>query len=252
MRAMVERGRFRQAGAMPPRTHPDRVAVLAPMVSELRPVVRAFSLQRGQVGGVKLHTGTLGDVEIVAMKIGMGTRSAAAATERLLDATTVDHVLVVGIAGGVAAHANVGDMVFPSLVVDHATGSEYVPAGLGSGDASGTLLTTDEFIAEPDALGELANRGVVALDMETAAVAAVCERRECEWSVVRSLSDRPGEVPPDVMDMAGADGSPNFGRAVRFVVTQPWRVPGLVRLARNSQRAANRAATAAVAACTRP
>lgn len=222
------------------------------MVSELRPVVRGFSLQRGQLGGVNVHTGTLGDVEIVAMKIGMGTRSAAAATERLLDATTVDHVLVVGIAGGVVPGVEIGDMIFPSRVVDHASGAEYLPSGLAPGEASGTLLTSDELIVDSHALGTLVDQGVVGLDMETAAVAAVCERRECEWSVVRSVSDRPGEVPAGVLDMAGADGSPNLGRAVRFMVIQPWRVPGLVRLARNSQRAANQAAASAVTACTRP
>ena len=237
---------------MTARRHPDRVAVLAPMVSELRPVVKAFSLHRAEVGGRAAHTGALGDVEIVAVKIGMGTRAAAAATERLLDAITVDHVLVVGIAGGVLPGVEIGDMIFPSRVVDHASGAEYVPAGLAPGEASGTLLTSDEFFVQPDELDRLASRGVVGLDMETAAVAAVCERREVEWSVVRSVSDRPGEVPVGVLDLAGEDGTPNLGRAMRFMVTRPWKVPGLVRLAQNSQRAANRAAASAVAACTRP
>jgi adenosylhomocysteine nucleosidase len=233
-------------------THPDRVAVLAPMISELRPVVKAFSLQRRDIGELPAHTGTLGDVEIVAVKIGMGTAAAAAATERLLDATTVDHVLVVGIAGGVLPGVEIGDMIFPSRVVDHATGAEYVPAGLAPGEASGTLLTSDEFFVDPVELDQLAGRGVVGLDMETAAVAAVCERREVEWSVVRSVSDRPGEVPAGVVDLAGADGTPNLGKAAAFMVTRPWKIPELVRLARNSQRAANRAAASAVAACSRP
>jgi adenosylhomocysteine nucleosidase len=231
--------------------HPDRVAVLAPMISELRPVVKAFSLQRSDIGELPAHTGTLDDVEIVAVKIGMGTAAAAAATERLLDATTVDHVLVVGIAGGVVPGVEIGDMIFPSRVVDHATGTEYVPAGLAPGEASGTLLTSDEFFVEPGELDQLAGSGVVGLDMETAAVAAVCERREVEWSVVRSVSDRPGEVPAGVLELAGADGTPNLGKAMRFMVTRPWKVPELVRLAKNSQRAANLAATSAVAACTR-
>lgn len=133
--------------------HPDRIAVLAPMISELRPVVKAFSLQRGEAGGLPVHAGMLGDVEIVAVKIGMGSAAAAAATERLLDATSVDHVLVVGIAGGVVPEVEIGDMIFPSRVVDHASGTEYVPSGLAPGEASGTLLTSDEFFVDP---GELA------------------------------------------------------------------------------------------------
>jgi nucleoside phosphorylase len=237
---------------MTSRPHPDRVAVLAPMVSEIRPVVKAFSLARGEIGGLRVATGLLGDVEIVAVKIGVGTSAAATTTERLLDVTTVDHVLVVGIAGGLVPEVEIGDMIFPSRVRDRASGAEYVPAGLAPGEASGTLLTSDEFIADPHEMEKLAGQGVVGLDMETAAVAAVCERRGCAWSVVRSVSDRPGDVQADVFDLAGADGEPSVGTSIRFMATQPHRVPALARLARNAQRAADRAAAAAVTACTRP
>lgn len=106
--------------------HPDRVAVLAPTGSELRPVV------------------------------------------------TVDHVLVVGIAGGLRPEVEIGDLIVP--------------------DAG---------------------------------------------------------VPAEVFELTGADGEPKVGKSLAFVAEQPQRVPALARLARNAQRAADRAATAAVAACTR-
>lgn len=231
--------------------HPDRVAVLAPMVSELRPVVKAFRLEAGAVEGVRVHTGRLGDVDVVATRIGMGTRAAREATERLLAATEVDHVLVVGIAGGVVAGARIGDVLRPSVVRDHATGAEYEPHGLVVGETEGVLLTSDEFFGDPGDVARLAEQGVVGLDMETAAVAAVCGARRVPWSVVRVVSDRPGEVPPEVFLLGRDDGTPDVGKALRYMVRRPARIPPLVRLARNSQRAANRAAASAVTACTR-
>ena len=39
----------------------------------------------------------------------------------------------------------------------------------------------------------MAAQGVVAVDMETAAVAAVCEAAACPWSVFRGISDYAGE-----------------------------------------------------------
>ena len=46
---------------------PERVAVLAPMVSELRPVVKAFQLTAApQTGDAKRHTGRVGTLDIIA------------------------------------------------------------------------------------------------------------------------------------------------------------------------------------------
>jgi adenosylhomocysteine nucleosidase len=232
--------------------HPDRIAILAPMTSELRPIVKAFGLERAETGGMTAHTGSVGDVDIVAVKTGIGMQAAARATERLLDATEVDHVLVVGIAGGVHRSAVIGDVVVPSVVIDEVTGVEYHPSTLADVEPAGALVSSDGLLVDPDAFARLAEQGVVGLDMETAAVAAVCDRRGRAWSVVRSISDRPGDIEIDVMALAGADGSGSFSGVARFLVTQPWRIPQLVRLGRNSQRAANAASAAALAACTRP
>ncbi|UCE87523.1 MAG: nucleoside phosphorylase, partial [Deltaproteobacteria bacterium] len=88
------------------------------------------------------------------------------------------------------------------------------------------------------------------IDMETAAVAAVCERRRCPWSVFRAISDRADDGSTDaaVLALAGPDGRPDLLAVARLVLTRPRRVPQLVRLARGATRAARVAASAAVAA----
>jgi adenosylhomocysteine nucleosidase len=225
-----------------------RIGMLAPMPSELGPVVKAARLERGTFGGTHAHTGTVGACDVVATKTGIGTKLAAEATERLLDAGTIDLVLVVGIAGGVPDKIAVGEVILPEVVVDAATGSEYRPAPLEGLSPRGRLETSDDFAVDDRDFARYAEHGVVALDMETSAVAAVCERRGVQWSVVRAISDMAGVTPDDVIGLANADGTPNLGAGLRYMVRHPMRVPGLVKLARDSTRAANLAARAAVRA----
>ena len=86
--------------------------------------------------------------------------------------------------------------------------------------------------------------------METAAVAEVCEKRGCRWSVFRGISDRAdgGGADADVLRLAGPDGRGNLPAVARFVLTQPWRIPELARLAWGMSRATKCAASAALRA----
>ncbi len=220
--------------------HPAHVGLLAPMPSEFQPLVKAFALQHTDSG----WTGTCGPIALAAAKTGIGTRLAAAATVRLLDVRAVDHVMVIGIAGGMGM-SKVGDVIFPEVVVDKASGSEYRPTPLGGIEPSGRLLTNDDFDMQPAEREALVADGFVAVDMETAAVAGVCEGRGVPWSAVRSISDLVGVTPGDVISLANSDGTPNIGASIRYLVTKPWRIPRLVRLGLDARGAANGAADAA-------
>jgi adenosylhomocysteine nucleosidase len=233
--------------------HPGRIGVLAPMPSELAPVRRAFGLrERIGAGFEALHLGRVDEVEIVATRAGMGTRSARRSAERLLDAAEVDHVVVVGIAGGIG-ESRVGDVVVPEIVVDDASGRELRPSTLGDRDVSGAILTSDDFHVDPQHVARLEARGITALDMETSGVAIVCEERGVPWSVVRVISDRAEDHPDDaVIGMMNEDGSPRIGASLRFLATHPQRLPTMIRLAKGSTLAARRAAATAVEHCRRP
>ena len=219
---------------------PARVGLLAPMPSEFQPLAKALSLQRTDRG----WSGNAGGIELVAGKTGVGTRLAAEATERLLDAHHIEHVMVVGIAGGMGA-SKVGDVIYPEVVVDKASGVEYRPTPLGAVESSGRLVTHDDFDMQPAERDALVAAGFVAVDMETAAVARVCVRRGVTWSAVRSISDLVGVTPGDVINLVNPDGSPNVVRSIRYLVSKPWRIPRLVRLGLDARVAVNGAAAAA-------
>ncbi len=183
---------------------PARVGLLAPMPSEFQPLVKALALQRT---GAE-YTGSAGVIELVAAKTGIGTRLAAEATERLLDAAAVDHVMVVGIAGGMGP-SRVGDLVFPEVVVDKASGAEYRPSPLGPVRSSGRLVTHDDFDMQPAERDALVGDGFVAVDMETAAVAGVRERRGVRWS--RGAGDQRTPSAPGPARAPGRAGEPRPG-----------------------------------------
>lgn len=219
------------------------------MELELRPLLRRLGLpKRASEGG--LHTGRVGAADVVAALTGVGPRAAALAAERVLDALPVDHVVVVGVAGGVGPSLALGELIVPERVLDLATGAEYRPARLGDAVPRGTLATSGALVVGAAEIDGLARRGVVAIDMETAAVASVCERRGRPWSVFRAISDRAGDPAVDarVLALVGSDGRANLPALARFLLPRPWRALLLARLARDLQRATRAAADAAVRA----
>jgi adenosylhomocysteine nucleosidase len=220
------------------------------MTHELRPLMRPLGLRRTGPGPDALYTGALGKTEVVATITRMGTVAAAQAAERVLDSGPVDHLLVVGIAGGIGASLKVGDLMVPEQVLGLQTGVHHEPARLGDAVPRGILATADGLIVDPGFFAQLEQRGVIAIDMETSAVAAVCERRGCPWTVFRAISDRAGDpaIDAEVFGLATPDGGPNFPAIARFVLTRPWRLPKLARMGRDMRLATQVAADAAVAA----
>jgi adenosylhomocysteine nucleosidase len=219
------------------------------MPSEMKPFVRTMSLQVSRLGDLNVYTGAAGDVQIVATTTGMGTKLATDVTERFLAAADVEHVIVMGIAGGVSPDSQIGDVVEPEAAILGPTGAEYRATPLAGETPSGKIHTSDEMLLTEEVLAPWRAKGVVALDMETAAIAGVCDSR-CPWSAFRAISDRPsdGMVDDAIFKLAKQDGSPDFGAVARYVLTKPWRIPMLVRVGRDANTATSAAARATAAA----
>jgi adenosylhomocysteine nucleosidase len=215
------------------------IAVLAAMPSELRPLIKSAGLKRHRINNLTAFAGRVSDHEITAITTGIGTERARHQTERLFKETTPRHVLVIGIAGGVSQELDIGDLVVPEIVRNDNTGEEFRPHPLGDFTPRGTLLTTDNLYVDPEEVARLRRKGVIALDMETAAMAEVCERHHTPWSVFRALSDRAdaGLVDDRIASLTNPDGSPNGPAVARLLLTRPWLVPRLARVAADANKA---------------
>ncbi|MDQ6696509.1 MAG: hypothetical protein M3Z46_03520, partial [Actinomycetota bacterium] len=152
---------------------PSRLSTIfvCAMPMEVRPLVRKLSLHKASVGSATLHIGTLGGREVAAIVTGMGTALARQGVQRVLDDVSVERLIVVGITGAIDDTTPLGTLIVPEVVVNSATGEEFRPAPLGGSASRGTMWTTDALLTAADDFADLRARGVVSLDMETAAVA---------------------------------------------------------------------------------
>jgi nucleoside phosphorylase len=217
------------------------------MQPELRPLAKRVSLEQRTIGDRVVHTGKVGDIELVATITTMGTTPAKAAAEFIVD-QDVEHLVLIGIAGGLGADVKIGDLVVPEVVVDFDTGRETHPRPLGGETPKGKLMTSGVLIVDQDVLRGLADNGATAIDMETSAIGAVAESAGLPWSAYRGISDhiRDGLIDNGVLGLANADGSANAGAIAKYVAARPWRVRTLAKLGRDMSLAANAAADALV------
>ena len=229
----------------------NRVAILAAMPPEIRPLTKRLGLRRETLGNLTMRVGRVGPIEVVATTTGMGTDLARRVTAQVLDACAVDHVIVIGIAGGVGPQVHIGDVIVPEVVIDRESGIQYHPLPLGEAGAEGALVTGDALEVDADALIEMGRRGVLAVDMETAAIGAMCEARDVPWSVLRAVSDhiRDGLVDQAIFDLDRPHGTPDLAAVARYILRRPGDIPKLVRLGRDMQIAAHAAADATMRAC---
>jgi adenosylhomocysteine nucleosidase len=224
------------------------IAFICAMPMELTPLKRRLQLEKSRVGSLDVFRGTVGAHPVVAIVTGMGTALAAERLALLLDAIEVERAVVVGITGAVRAEAEIGSLVLPAVVVNGETGNEYLPHPLGAGRSEGKMWTSNTLITDPAVVAGLRGDGVVSLDMETAAVAEVCERRGIPWSVFRSISDRAtdGLLDEEVFRLSNQDGTPNLGAVASYVVRHPGRLPAMARMMKEAKLATERAAEAAI------
>jgi nucleoside phosphorylase len=227
------------------------IAFVCAMPIEVEPLVRLLSLQEVDVGGSTFHTGTVDGRPAVALVTGMGTELAAAGITRLLASFDVSWVLVFGITGALESETPIGTLVLPEIVKNSETGATYRPAVLGDAVHAGTMWTTNGLTTDPDQLARLRAEGVVSLDMETAAIAEVCEGRGLPWSVFRCISDRAndGTVDEEVFHLSNQDGTPDPAAIERYIAEHPERLPLLAEMGKNAALAVQTAAEAAIRAC---
>jgi nucleoside phosphorylase len=230
--------------------------VLAPMPLEMDAVVTAFGLSPSSDARGAPWRGRLGGSRVTAIHIGMGPPLTRVATNRLFDSAEagfvpVDHVMIAGICGGFDPGIEVGTLINPEYVVDSTSGLRYRHFPIGNTAQAGKLMTTEGVTLDAALSARLLAEGFVGVDMETSAVAEVCEAHECRWSVFRCIGDRhfDGLLDERILAATNPDGSGNKAEIERLIASDPTLVSKLQQLSHDSTMAARLAAEAAAQAC---
>ena len=226
------------------------------MPLEMHAIVTAFGL--GPSGDDKRApwTGRVGNSTVTAIHIGMGPPVTRAATARLFDGSSparvpVDHVMIAGICGGLSADLEIGTLINPEIIVEYASGATYRHTPPGDAPQAGKLMTTEEVTLDRELSQRFLEDGCLGVDMESSAVAEVCEARGCPWSVYRCIGDRSfdGLLDERIVALTNPDGSGKRAELEQLIASEPGLALKLERLSRDTTLAARLAAEAAVRGC---
>ncbi len=194
-----------------------KIAIIVAMDKELallRPLLRDEAICN--IEGTEYYTGTIGGRQAALCKCGIGKVNAAIGALLLIDTFHPDIVINSGVAGGTGAGVNpagILDVVLASEIAYHdvwcgpgtvrgqipgfpARFECPLPSSLRShlGAKEGLIASGDIFV---DAVEDL-NRilalypDAMAVDMESAAIAQVCAKKDVPFVCLRVVSDTPG------------------------------------------------------------
>ncbi len=230
-----------------------KVALLFALEREARPwLKRSRALLRATSDRRRLWWTVTARGEVAAGVIGPGERLAREGTRWVFNQFRPDVALVCGLAGALRPDLCVGDIVLAERLLDrrgaivHRTRSEFLSlaerTGLPWRRTSGTTL--ERVLGRIEEKLELAREsGADWVDMESAGVLSEAAERGIPAIAVRSISDGVRrELPIDFNAAFDPERGWATGKILAQVARRPWSLPALVRLERESRRAAVRLA----------
>lgn len=205
--------------------------------------------KRGGFQPVRLATGEAygrrrGDIELVALVTGAGPENAAREAARALGDGRYDLVISSGVAGGLRPEHRPGAVLAARRVRRLADGSELDPAAewtqlaVEQGAREALFVTAAQVAGtagEKRRLGETAD----AIEMESFAVLEAAAAHGVPAVAIRAVSDPvEAELPLDFNRVFDARGRVRGAALAGSLARKPSALAGLVRLARETRRAA--------------
>lgn len=212
---------------------------------ELAQFLKRCERQRSYTdAGFTFRGGRYDGIRIVVVESGAGMVRAERAARALLAVHSPAWVLSCGFAGALQPQLKVGDIVAATDLVDDNGHDLKIDLGMASDPARhlhvGRIATVGKIVrtvADKHALAE--RTGGLAVDMETFAVAQVCQELQRKFLAFRVISDDLStDLPPEVMSIFGDTGAVRFGAVVGSLWKRPGSITDLFRLREQANQAA--------------
>lgn len=181
------------------------------------------------------------DRSVLVMETGIGRESVLRALDWMLAKPLVDgvayeprFVVMAGFAGALVDALGVGDVICAAEVVDTHGGSwGGEPNRTGQTERA---VTVDHLVTKPDDKRRLAiDFGAMAVDMESAYVAARCKAADVPFACVRAISDEVATALSPALTTLLSAGNVAMWRVVLALARRPMLLPELLRLARDTK-----------------
>lgn len=198
-----------------------KIGIIGAMEEEVSQLLRLMEdVEVRTKAGMNFYEGRLENCPCVIVQSGIGKVNAGICAQILVDLYQVSHIINTGIAGGLANHINIGDIVIGSEFIYHdvdATGFGYALGEIPrmnklvfeadnalvtlalSLDShfpdiqllEGRILSGDQFIASIEVKEKITREFAgVAVEMEGAAIAHVAWLNHIPFLAIRAISDK--------------------------------------------------------------
>src|ERR1035437_2868358 len=209
-------------------------------------VLICFALKEEAAPFHKIAAGRPGIFTVI---VGIGRQNAEKSVRSFLNSASPELVLTCGFAGGLNPDLKLGDVVFEignrrdefhESQTENETkdlngdswNSSLREKLLAAGAKPAKIFCADRIattVAEKKKLRD--ETGADSVEMESAAIHAVCRERGIPCVTVRVISDPANEdLPLDFNALAKPDKSLNFGKLAWAIAKSPWKISALIRL----------------------
>ena len=234
-----------------------RIAIQVAVHEELKPVLkrvrveRVFhevtweqrnSLRHAHHDHLRFYNGTMNGVPVVVFRTGVGRNRAREILRVFFEHFEPRHVISAGFGGALSPELNIGDIVMVDDICELSTGlckwRGSLAANGQNGVHKGKLITADRMIVEAvdkTQIGEL--HKAIVVDMETSAVAALCEQYRVPLTGIRAISDKANEDLPPEINSFFDNGEVRPTAITKAIVTHPSTIIGLYKLAKHAWKA---------------
>lgn len=214
--------------------HAD-VALVCALPREVGPFLdRCEKVRKYSGGEFTFRGGRYKDIRIATVECGIGFARARRATLAMIEAHSPSWILSVGYSGALCDGMDVGDIVMANSIAD--THGQQLTIDINMPEQKGLhvgrFVTTDQMVrlvSEKQSLHQ--KYEAIAVDMESLAVAQVCQEMRTKFMSVRSISDDlSADLPPEVMTVLGESGSLRWGATLNSLWKRPRSVKEMWRI----------------------
>ncbi len=223
-----------------------KILVTFALETEFAPWRRLRSFQAGSGGANAMYEVRIGDADIRVVLTGVGEAHARRVVRQAL-ADAPDVFIVSGFAGSLMPNHRLGD-VLAAAAVREASGTQVVGSEAALVEMAAALgarrvpmfVTVDEVALKAEEKKRLSFVGD-AVDMESFAAMTEAAAQNIPGIAMRAISDAADEdLPIDFNRVRNERGGIRLSRVLGRLALEPHRLPGLLRLSRNSRRAAEK------------
>lgn len=234
--------------AIAPAPHRADIGIVAALPIETGDLLDSLKkVRKYKARGLTVFEGERAGRVVALIHSGMGRQRARVAAEHLIFGHRPYWIIHPGFAGGLDPALKHTDVVLPTEVVTAEGNLVPIPIRpelLPGGITTGRLLTVDQIArkaAEKEAWRE--KSGAAVIDMESHAVAELCQAMNLRWVGLRVITDTAtDELPPEILTITGPTGAFRLGATIGALWSRPATVKDLLKLREHAQNASEKIA----------